>query len=223
MASTTSKNDEPNGEPTARMATVAPPPPGFGGSAGEALVTASIGDTCANCGAPLAADQRYCVECGERRGKARFSSMPSAASAPAEVTTLASPGLRRFSLSSGATLLAGIATLLLAMGVGVLIGHNGSTSAKNAGAPVTIVGGAGGAAASAATTAAAATAAPPARASAPKPVGKAKPATAPVNSAPKIITTVKNLPPPTVTQGSACANGTAGCQGGRFTGNFFGQ
>src|SRR5690349_20713842 len=29
---------------------------------------AEIGRACANCGAPLATDQRYCVSCGTRRG-----------------------------------------------------------------------------------------------------------------------------------------------------------
>ena len=30
-------------------------------------VAAAIGDQCAACGAALAADQRYCLECGQRR------------------------------------------------------------------------------------------------------------------------------------------------------------
>ena len=31
-----------------------------------------------------------------------------------------------------------------------------------------------------------------------------------------------NLPPPTSHTGSKCTNGQAGCQNGKFTGNFFG-
>ena len=30
------------------------------------------GEPCANCGSPLAADQRYCLECGTRRGGPRI-------------------------------------------------------------------------------------------------------------------------------------------------------
>ena len=44
-----------------------------------ALVTASS-DHCAVCGAQMAADQRYCLECGERRGQARFAAPTAAAS-----------------------------------------------------------------------------------------------------------------------------------------------
>src|SRR5947209_1507242 len=37
------------------------------------LVAGTVGDRCTNCQKPLAADQRYCVNCGQRRGKPRFS------------------------------------------------------------------------------------------------------------------------------------------------------
>src|SRR5579875_344165 len=33
----------------------------------------SSGDRCAECGSALAIDQRYCVECGTRRGRPRFA------------------------------------------------------------------------------------------------------------------------------------------------------
>ena len=46
----------------------APLPP-----AGSASMTSGARDErCAECGAPMASDQRYCVECGERRGEQRF-------------------------------------------------------------------------------------------------------------------------------------------------------
>ena len=31
------------------------------------------GEPCASCGAPLAGDQRYCLECGARRSQARVA------------------------------------------------------------------------------------------------------------------------------------------------------
>ena len=44
-------------------------------------------DRCGNCGTPLAHDQRYCVECGERRGQSRFPT----AQPTTEVRTSAEP------------------------------------------------------------------------------------------------------------------------------------
>lgn len=42
------------------------------------------GEPCAECGAPLAADQRYCINCGRRRGEPRVAAeAPQAAPAPA--------------------------------------------------------------------------------------------------------------------------------------------
>src|ERR1700693_5697303 len=97
------------------------------------LVTGVVGDRCANCQAPLAPDQRYCVSCGERRGRARFSDASLAAqTAPAAVEAPA-PASRRYPrMSSASTLITGVATLLIALGVGVLIGHysNNATPAR---------------------------------------------------------------------------------------------
>src|SRR6202142_1526483 len=61
-------------------------PPSFGGNdegATETLVAGTMGDRCVNCGAPLSSDQRYCINCGERRGAARFA-LPAASAAAAE-------------------------------------------------------------------------------------------------------------------------------------------
>ena len=118
----------------------------------QSLVSASVGDRCVNCGSSLASDQRYCVVCGERRGAARFT-LP--ATTPVVETSSPSPrngdgGRNRPRVSGGATLVAGVGTLLLAMGVGVLIGHNsgGSTKTVAAAAPkVTVITTGGGTAA----------------------------------------------------------------------------
>jgi len=112
------------------------------------LLTAAVGDRCASCQAPLASDQRYCIQCGERRGKARISFAAiagQAASAPAPPR----PPRRRPRASASMTFVAGVGTLLLAMGVGVLIGHtNNNNSGQRASAPaaqvITVAGGAGG-------------------------------------------------------------------------------
>ena len=82
--------------------------------------------TCAHCGASLADDQRYCLECGGRQVQARSQFLegftPAAVSDPAPPSSgpVAGGGGGR---SSGATAVAGVGVLLLAMGVGVLIGR----------------------------------------------------------------------------------------------------
>jgi hypothetical protein len=200
------------------------------------LVSAPVSDRCSACGTQLASDQRYCVNCGERRGKARFpvtSAVPGATErVETAATTTRAP--MRHRMSSGGTLIAGIGVLLLAMLVGLLIGKESTPPARtDASAPVQVVtvGGGGGAA-----TTAAAASAPPTKA--PKAVtvsqGKGKP---PVFK--KVVVTKKaldagnkglsqvvptqNLAPDTVTTtGQPCAHG-AGCQNGQFTGVFFGQ
>jgi hypothetical protein len=100
---------------------------------------------CPACGAPRAADQRYCLECGERqapmsdflRSGAPVGSSPPAAppQAPPSAPTAGSPGERN---SNTVSLLAGVGVLLLAMGVGVLIGRSGNSSKQNP-APVQVV------------------------------------------------------------------------------------
>src|SRR3954454_5814879 len=83
---------------------------------------ATATDRCPNCAARMAPDQRYCITCGERRtgGGLRDALPRTQTAAPA-------PDRRRERawLSPNSSLIAGIATLLLAMGVGVLIGRSG--------------------------------------------------------------------------------------------------
>ena len=117
-------------------------PPVMAGTATEQptrqLSVAGTSEHCVNCGAPLAVDQRYCVNCGERRGKPRFTLAGEQEQPTQEVVrTSSSSSPRRPRTSAGFNLIAGIATLLLALGVGVLIGHNsaGSTTTKQAAAP----------------------------------------------------------------------------------------
>lgn len=120
---------------------------------------------CASCGAPLAADQRYCLECGERRvamSSVLAGAMPapeatqSAAAVPPPATPPSPPrgpaapdGPNR---NSTLTVIAGVGVLLLAMGVGVLIGRSGNSS-KPAAAPEVITVGSSGPNTGTATTA----------------------------------------------------------------------
>ncbi len=115
------------------------------------------GDLCAQCGSPLAADQRYCLECGKRRGGPRVDyrqRMLAAASAgpdrpaPDPAATPLPDGSEPARSAKGerdfAPLAAvgGIAVLGLMLLVGVLIGRGDGDSAP-APAPVVVQGGAG--------------------------------------------------------------------------------
>ncbi len=90
---------------------------------------------CASCGAPLDAKQRYCLECGERRaslggtlldgsqsGDASTESTPSTPKQPPSIAPTQPAGQH----GSTTTAIAGVGVLLLAMGVGVLMGRSGS-------------------------------------------------------------------------------------------------
>jgi hypothetical protein len=118
--------------------------------------TAASGENCPNCDAGLAPDQRYCLACGQRRGDPRLPFMDAvvfmeSAKRPVKVETPAAPAParpdRRPIISANASLVAGVATLVLAIGVGVLIGRSGEGGSSNAAAPapqIIRVGGGGG-------------------------------------------------------------------------------
>jgi hypothetical protein len=192
------------------------------------LVGGVVGDRCANCQAPLAPDQRYCVNCGERRGRARFSyDSVAAQAAPTAAAAAVPPRQPRPRASGGATLVAGVATLLIAMGVGVLIGHNSSsTPARTPAAQViNLTGGAGnGAATNAGTT----STGPVSRGKTAKTKVKvthvqvtAKTAAAATAAAGKVLGSSNNLSKNVQQQVGGSCSGGAGCQNGTFTGNFF--
>ena len=221
-----------------RTGAVPPAPPPFTEEPTRPLAVAGAGDHCVNCGATLASDQRYCVNCGERRGKPRFT-----LAAPAEpvveektVRSASASAPRRPRASAGLSLIAGVATLLLAMGVGVLIGHNNS-SANNGHAsstPAITINGGG----AASTNPASATGSGSNGASSTGGAHSAKgkhAATKAAKAPPKVVIQKAAAAASKVTggsakvagataqQGSSCSNGTAGCQNGKLTGNFFGQ
>mgnify|MGYP001452871929 CR=1 FL=1 len=123
------------------------------------------GEPCGSCGAPLAADQRYCVNCGARRADARlaFRDILASGSAPVRAPRLPAAGPPPEPAAGdsgrGGTLaaLAGLGVTLLALGTGVVIGSAGASDPATAPAPQVIT--VGGVAAPAAAAPAAAGAA----------------------------------------------------------------
>lgn len=192
-------------------------------------LTGESGDRCTACGSPLAHDQRYCVECGERRGQSRFPVAQPATEITTRRTRTVRPR-RPSTVSSGTTLVAGVGVLLLAIGLGVLIGrlgHNNNTQARTPAAQViTVQGGVGGGVATTPTTSTTVHVSKKskskldaaAKATAPPSAAVQKKATA---AAAKVLGNSKNLPPPTSTVGQKCTTNQSGCSGGKFSGNFF--
>ena len=93
------------------------------------------GDGCTTCGSALSPDQRYCLSCGTRRSGANLHfqqilAAEAAAQAPAVNTAQAAGGAGAGGATTRSSMpaLASIACLLLALGVGVLIGKSGSGS-----------------------------------------------------------------------------------------------
>ena len=110
------------------------------------------GQPCEQCGSPLAADQRYCLNCGARRGGPRVDyrqrMQGAAASTPAATPEPSQPddaepaqatkGERDFAPLAA---VGGIAVLGLMLLVGVLIGRGDSDGTAAAPAPIVVRGG----------------------------------------------------------------------------------
>jgi hypothetical protein len=104
---------------------------------------------CLGCGRPLAGDQRYCLECGARSPQVSgvlsgdLRALVSAKQPPQEAVADSSNGTAGandagYARASNTTaVIAGVGVLLLAMGVGVLIGR--SSISKQAAAPAEVV------------------------------------------------------------------------------------
>lgn len=199
----------------------------------SAVPAAASGDRCGNCGAPMAHDQQYCVECGERRGQSTIPNAQPVTEVRSTRRSAAAPRPPR--VSSGATLVSFVGVLLLAVGLGILIGRIGhnTNSPKQAAAPQVITVQGGGSGATTPTTGAANTTTTKhvtkkaqsklnaaAAAKAPPSAAVQKKAT---QAASKVLGNKNNLAPPTVTTGQKCSSSQAGCSGGKFNGNFFGQ
>jgi hypothetical protein len=214
-------------------------------------------DSCPNCGARMAADQRYCLNCGHRRGEPRLpfmdavvfmesmSSPGGAAGTPPPPPASQPKSSNR--MNANAALIAGVATLVLAIGVGFLIGRSGHDGSSNAAAeaPIKVIevggGGSGGESTETASTEEATESATKSekskgsKKSGGKKSAKATPK-AEENSevgshgASKATEEVLHtegdvkLAEPEQKVGGTCEKGAAGCSsGGEFTGNFFGE
>jgi hypothetical protein len=123
-------------------------------------------------------------------------------------------------------LFATIGVLLLAMGVGVLIGRSGNHSVASApqAAPIVIKGNGteeSGTASSKGASGAGAVGGS-SKKQKPKALKKAAETQEGAESFLKPANGVK-LPPAKVKVGGKCEQGTAGCEGGEFTGNYFGE
>jgi hypothetical protein len=221
--------------PTPALPSQPPPPPSPPPLAAAPIQSSAVsgGDQCASCGTLLAVDQRYCLQCGQRRGDPRLPFMDAvvlmeAVRQPRQAPPPPPKKKRRDGISPNAALITGIGVLLLALGIGVLIGRSGhSTVASAPQTPqvITVGGGAGGEEKATASKAKTTTGG-----SGKVPKSKKEKAQALKESekhpaAEEVLKPAGNvkLPPPKIQPGGKCENGAAGCKHGEFTGEFFGE
>ncbi len=115
-----------------------------------AEVLGEAGEACRECGAPLAIDQRYCLNCGRRRGGPRVdfrrhldgeqkAGANGAAPPPADPAATSVPGPRQAQRDyAPLAAVGGIAVLGLMLLVGVLIGKGDGDSSTSS-QPVQVV------------------------------------------------------------------------------------
>jgi hypothetical protein len=218
-------------------------------------------ESCPNCNARMAADQRYCLNCGHRRGDPRLpfmdavvfmesmNSAPGGAGGATPPPPPAQSGGSNNKWNANAALIAGVATLVLAIGVGFLIGrtgHNDNSSAGNGGGEVKVlqIGAAPGTGEEVPPTETPEETEAPGEA-APKNSAKSSGKSAGKSPSKKKASEVKagseeeielaeekqnevlhatgKQAKPGTQVGESCEKGTPGCEGEEFTGNFFGE
>ncbi len=134
---------------------------------------------------------------------------------------------KRTGISPNAALIAGVGTLLLALGIGVLIGRSGHQEvAQTAAAPQIIkVGGGSGEAEATAPKGKTTTGGGAASAKTKKQKAAALKQAEEHPAAEEVLKPAGDvtLAAPTVKPGDKCEKGSAGCEGGEFTGDFFGE
>jgi hypothetical protein len=148
----------------------------------------------------------------------------NAAAQPASVP-MPPPKKKRSGISPNAALITGVGVLLLALGIGVLIGRSGHQEvAQTSAAPIVIHSG-GGEEAATASSKGKTTGGGAANAKTKKQKEAAAKAAEAHPAAEEVLHTKPGvkLAPPTVKPGDKCEAGAAGCEGGEFTGNFFGE
>ena len=126
---------------------------------------------------------------------------------------------RRPLMSINATLIAGVGTLLLAMGIGILIGRSGQNASTKTPAVQLI---SPGGSALGAGTGSTATETPAAGASTTSTTGTSSSKSSSSTSSPKTAPKKSSSPPPKVVTVGSKGTGP-GYQKGKFTGNFFGE
>jgi hypothetical protein len=84
----------------------------------SAPMLGDVGEPCTGCGAPLAHDQRYCLNCGRRRGGARLPVMERQTARQSIPPAQQPPFFRREPL----LIAAAVGAFVLVLGLGVLIG-----------------------------------------------------------------------------------------------------
>ncbi len=203
------------------------PPPHVATAATHSLV-ATTSEQCPSCGAHVAPDQRYCLTCGARCGEPRLPIMdavtfmdamkqPRGASTPP-------PQRPQRRVSPNMALFATIGVLLLAMGVGVLIGRSGNHPVASApqAAPIVIKGGGEESATASSEGAKGGTIGGGSKKQKPKALKKEAESQA---GAEEVLPTAPGvkLADPKVGIGDKCEEGTAGCKNGEFGGEFFGE
>src|SRR5262245_37364282 len=112
---------------------------GEGETAGRPTV-AHEADACEQCGWPLASDQRYCLNCGWRRGEARVDYERRLAGAQPVANGAASAAAAPVQQWTPAFAILAIALLGVMLLLGVLIGkkdNNGTTTVAAGTAPAT--------------------------------------------------------------------------------------
>jgi hypothetical protein len=228
---------------------------------GPSMAAFGGNESCPNCNARMAPDQRYCLNCGHRRGEPRLPFMDAVVfmesmNGPAGggATPPPPPSEQKSSprMNANAALIAGVATLVLAIGVGFLIGRSGHENSQQAAATPQVIkvegnGGPGGGEEAVAATPAESTSGGGGKkskkgkskgsktaeeaATSPKATPKAK-ENSQVGEHGASKATEETLHPegdvklaaPEMEVGGECEKGTAGCgKSGEFEGNFFGE
>jgi hypothetical protein len=213
----------PPAPPAAQPVTQQPPPPA---SAATHSLVATTGEQCPSCGTHVAPDQRYCLACGARCGEPRLPIMDAvtfmdAMKQPRDAST-PPPQRPQRRVSPNMALFATIGVLLLAMGVGVLIGRSGNHSVASAPVAPQVIkfdGGEEAATASSKGTSGTGTIGGSSKKEKPKALKKKAESQAGAEAVLPTAPGVK-LPPAKIQPGDKCEEGVAGCKNGKF-GNFF--
>jgi hypothetical protein len=138
------------------------------------------------------------------------------------------PPKKRTGISPNAALIAGIGTLLLALGIGVLIGRSGNNEAAAPArqAPIVIHSGGGGEEEATASTGKNSTGGGTASKAKTKQQKEAAEKEAEAHPAAEEVLKPSgnvNLPEAKIQPGDKCKNSEAGCENGKFNGSFFGE